>query len=133
MSETTPIENLMTTPVVTVSPDATASHAAATLLEEGIGSLLVTDDDELVGVVTATDFLSDVAGGETNPDAPVTDYATTDVETVTVDTPVVSAAGRMATADVQHLPVVGDDDVVGLVSATDLTAYLAHDSADAVE
>ncbi|MEZ3145759.1 CBS domain-containing protein [Halobaculum sp. MBLA0143] len=132
MSETTPIESLMTTPVVTVSPDATASHAAATLLEEEIGSLLVTDDDELVGVVTATDFLSDVVAGETDPDAPVTDYATTDVETVGVDTPIASAAGRMAAADVQHLPVV-DGGVVGLVSATDLTAYLAHDSVDAVE
>lgn len=130
---TTPIEELMTAPVVTVAADATASHAAATLLEEGIGSLLVTDADGVAGVVTATDFLSDVARGETDPEAPVTEYASTSVETVSVGTSVVAAAGRMAAADLQHLPVTDDGEVVGLVSATDLVASLAHDSANAVE
>lgn len=132
-SATTPVGDVMSAPVVTVAPDTSIHEAAQTMLDEEIGSLLVTDGDDTVGVVTATDFLSDVAAGETDPTATVAGYMSDDVVTASTDTSVAAAAGRMATADVQHLPITDETDVVGLVSATDLTAYLSYNEASGTE
>jgi CBS domain-containing protein len=71
VSATTPVEDVMSAPVVTVDSDTSVDEAAQTMLDEEIGSLLVADGDDTVGVVTATDFLSDVAAGETDPSATV--------------------------------------------------------------
>jgi len=54
-----PVAELMTRSVRTVRQGLPAHQAAEILLEEKIGSLLVVGDDEqLVGIVTETDFLS---------------------------------------------------------------------------
>jgi CBS domain-containing protein len=132
-SATTPIEDVMSAPVVTVDSDTPVDEAAQTMLDEEIGSLLVADGDDTVGVVTATDFLSDVAAGETDPSATVATHMSEDVVTASTETSVAAAAGRMATADVQHLPITDESGVVGLVSATDLTAYLSYNEASGTE
>jgi|APHM01.1.fsa_nt_gi Predicted signal-transduction protein containing cAMP-binding and CBS domains len=133
VSATTEVEDVMTAPVVTTTPGTPVDEAAQTMLDEGVGSLLVAEDGDAVGVVTATDFLSDVAAGETDPTAAITAYMSEDVVTASAETTVAAAAGKMATADVQHLPVTDETGVVGLLSATDLTAYLSYGEASATE
>lgn len=133
VSATTRVEEVMTAPVATTTPDTPVDEAAQTMSDEGIGSLLVAEDGDAIGVVTATDFLSDVAAGETDPTATVTAYMSEDVVTASAETTVAVAAGKMATADVQHLPVTDETGVVGLVSATDLTVYLSYGEASATE
>ena len=50
--------DLMTTPVVTTSPDATLGEVAETMLQHGISCLPVVDSrGSLVGVITQTDFV----------------------------------------------------------------------------
>lgn len=135
MTDSTPIEETMTATVVTTTPETTVGDAAATLLEEDIGSLLVVDEhDELIGVVTATDFLSDVAAGEVDSSVAVTEYATTDVVTIDRDSSVGTAAARMITTNVQHLPITDEaDEIVGIVSAADLTGSLSYTGTDGTE
>lgn len=54
-----PIRELMTHPVLTVRPDTPAHRAAAILRERKLGSLpVVGDDEQLVCIVTETDFLA---------------------------------------------------------------------------
>ncbi len=56
---TRPIRELMTHPVITVRPQTPAHEAAAILREKKFGSLpVVGDDEQLVGIVTETDFLA---------------------------------------------------------------------------
>jgi CBS domain-containing protein len=113
----------MTPDVVTVSPDATVTDAVEILLEEGVGSLVVIDDDQLAGVVTSTDLLeavdSDTANGET-----VREYMTDQVITAGPTDSIQVAAANMITNDIQHLPVAdADGGVVGMLSTTDVTAF----------
>ena len=54
-----PIRELMTHPVITVRADTPAHHAAALLRAKKFGSLpVVGEDEQLVGIVTETDFLA---------------------------------------------------------------------------
>ncbi|MDG5777505.1 CBS domain-containing protein [Haloarculaceae archaeon H-GB2-1] len=46
--------DIMTTPVVTISPSATIERAATKLRDNDVKQLLVTEDGELAGVVTVT-------------------------------------------------------------------------------
>ncbi len=52
-----PVSEVMTTDVVTVTPETTLRRAAAKMIEEKIGCLPVVKDHRLVGIITEADFL----------------------------------------------------------------------------
>jgi len=126
--EAVPVEQLMTTDLVTVTPDEGVETAASTILEKEAGSLVALDDDgQLSGILTCTDLTELVSDGAVPADATVGDYMTEDVTTTEPDESIQDAAVKMITRQIQHLPVVdGDDEVVGMLSTTDLTAHLTY-------
>lgn len=87
--------------------------------EEDISALLVTTAPP--SIVTTTDMLAVVANGQGGREVTVADVMTESVETVPPDLEVQRAAEMMTTYGIKHLPVV-DDDYVGIVSSTDITA-----------
>jgi len=56
------ITRVMSSPAITIEPDATPEEAARTMAERKIGCLPVVDDEELVGIITETDVLRYFAG-----------------------------------------------------------------------
>mgnify|MGYP000022826450 CR=1 FL=1 len=127
-TESTPVSDLMSTGLLTTSLDTAIEHAAETLLTEGVGSLVVLDESgRLAGVLTSTDLVEIVSSGRIPGSATVADYMTDDVTTVASTDTVHDAAVTMIRGDIQHLPVTeGDGEVVGMLSATDLTAQLTY-------
>ena len=121
------VERVMTTGLVSVTPDTPVEEAGHLLLEHDIGSLLVANQDGgLAGIMTSTDFVDVVTRDRSTDDHTVEQYMTTGVVTVKPSDSISDAAARMLDDDVQHLPVEADDgNVAGLVSTTDLTAHLA--------
>jgi len=121
------VGSLMTSPVMTVPADTPAKAAAALMLEEGISSVVVVDDDnQLVGVLTSTDFVAIAAAEASAAAFSVADHMTTDVVTTTVQASIENVADLLIEHGIHHLPVVDDTEgVVGMVTTTDLTAYLA--------
>jgi CBS domain-containing protein len=55
----------------------------------------------------------------------VADVMTADVETVSPDLYMEEVAAMLTTYGIKHLPVV-DDDLVGMISSTDITAHLSR-------
>jgi len=51
------VKEIMTYPVVTISPDTSVAAAAEMIITKGIGCLPVVDGTRLVGMVTKTDLL----------------------------------------------------------------------------
>ena len=92
--------------------------------EFDVGSVLVFDEGELVGIVTEHDLLRAAAEGVNPADVIVRDYMTTDPVPVLVDDEVADAAAVMLSLHSRHLPVIEGDRVVGLVSARDLLAIV---------
>ncbi|WP_128477232.1 CBS domain-containing protein [Halorussus pelagicus] len=122
------VGRLMSSPVETVSPDTKAHVAAETMLDEGIGSVIVTDDDgQLLGILTATDFVHIAAEQRWATDATVETYMTTDVTTTDANAEVQDIADLMITEKFHHVPVVDEQEgVVGIITTTDITAYISN-------
>lgn len=123
--EGVPTAQLMTADIITVTPDTAVEEAAATLLEENIGSLVVVDtDDQLAGVVTSNDFLEVIERGDGDDGATVEQYMTERVVTISPRDSIQTAAARMITNGISHLPVEDPDDgITGMITTTDITAY----------
>lgn len=120
------VSRLMSEDLVTVTPDTPIGTAGTTLLAESVGSLLAVDDaGEMVGILTGTDFI-DLVSTDGSVDATVAECMTDSVVTVDADDSIRDAAAKMIADDIQHLPVTDADGVVGMLSATDLTAHLSY-------
>lgn len=121
------VGRLMSAPVYTVGEDASLRGVGREMLDRGIGSVVVVaDDDRLVGILTATDFVRVVAEGTSGPEASVGAVMSTDVVTVDANDSVQGVADLMLDHGFHHVPVVDDDGtVVGIVTTTDLTAYVS--------
>jgi len=121
------VGSLMTSPVTTVPADTPAKEAATQMLEEGISSVVVVDeDDQLAGILTSTDFVAIAAADESAGAFSVADHMTTDVVTTTAGASIEDVADLLIEHGIHHVPVVDDTaGVVGMMTTTDLTAYLA--------
>ena len=124
--EAVPVEQLMTTDLVTVTPDEGVETAAGTILQKEAGSLVALEDGRLAGILTCTDLTELISDGAVPADATVDDYMTEDVTTVAPEESIQDAAVKMITRQIQHLPVVDEEEVVGMLSTTDLTAHLTY-------
>lgn len=121
------VGRLMSSGVVTVRTETSVQEAAETLREKQIGSLVVVDgENRLQGILTSTDFVEIVAENTPKDDSAVGDFMTTEVVTVTAQDTIQDAADKIIRNDIHHLPVVDrEGHVVGMLSTTDLTAYIS--------
>jgi CBS domain-containing protein len=116
------VEDVMSTPLETISPDASVMEAAQRMEEHDISALVVPTTPR--SIISSTDVLGAVADGRDTSELAVSDVMTTDVETATPDLYMEEVAAMMTTYGIKHLPVV-DDDYVGMVSSTDVAAHLS--------
>jgi len=121
-TDATKVSDVMTRSLVTVAPDASVTEAAARMHEEGVSALLVPTTE--VGIVTSTDVIATVAAERDPAETTVSAVMTEAVETVPPGVRVTEAAAMMENLGISHLPVV-DDDFVGMVSSTDITAQVS--------
>jgi CBS domain-containing protein len=120
------VAEIMTNATVTDSTTVSLVSAAALMWRQQTGSLVIVEDDEIVGIVTERDVLRTVAAGKDLDTVAVGDVMSTDVVTTTPDTPVRDAARLMARDWIRHLPVVESDGrLVGIVSQRDITGVFA--------
>ncbi len=121
------VARLMSSGVVSVNPDTYVEDAAETLLDKQIGSLVVVDgNNQLEGILTSTDFVRIVRDSKPKAKTTVERYMTDQVVTVEAQDSIREAADKMITYNIHHLPVVDDEEgVIGMLSTTDLTAYLS--------
>jgi CBS domain-containing protein len=118
----TEVRDVMTRSLVTVAPDANVTEAATRMHEEEVSALLVPTTE--VGIVTSTDVIATVAAGHDPAETPVSAVMTEAVETVPPGVRLTEAAAMMENLGISHLPVV-DDDFVGMISSTDITAQVS--------
>jgi CBS domain-containing protein len=119
----TRVEEVMSTPLKTISASATVSEAAVVMRDNGISALVVPTGPP--SIITSTDVLNTVADGRDPTETRVEEVMTRDVESVPTDLLLEEVAAMMVSLGIKHLPVVDDDDYVGMISSTDVTAQLA--------
>ncbi|TCB95800.1 CBS domain-containing protein [Micromonospora zingiberis] len=133
----TTVGEFMTTRLVTMDGNDTLVAAAREMRDSAIGDVVVTDGDNVVGIITDRDITVRGVAENLDPDTTRLNQLTTkDVITVSQYDDAVSAADLMRTYAVRRLPVVEDGRLIGLVSMGDLAverepqSVLADISAD---
>lgn len=129
MHETIPVEEIMVTDVVTVSPSATAAEAARTMRERGVSSVVVAADGDPIGIVTEGDFIDTLCHRPDAGNVELSDLVSSPLVTIASGTSIVEAVERLRSEDLEHLPVVDDGALVGIVTTTELSHFvpqLAH-------
>lgn len=122
-SDSTQVRDVMSTPLETVSKDATLTEAATAMRDSEISALVVRTDPP--SIVTSTDLVTAAAEGHDPTAVDVDAVMTESVETVPPNLYLEEIAAMMTSLGITHLPVVDGDDYVGMVSATDVTAQLS--------
>lgn len=118
------VADVMSRATVTDSPADSLRSAASLMWGHQTGSLLVMSGDDLRGIVTERDVMKAVARGLDPETTPVSAVMTTALITVTPDTDLPTAARLMADRWIRHLPVVVENQVLGVVSQRDLVGVL---------
>lgn len=114
----------MRTELVTVAPTSTVAEAATVMGERGVGSALVVEGDEPVGIFTERDALRALASDFDAPHQPVAQWMSRGLTTLPADADARAARDLMLERGFRHLPVVEGGRVVGIVSLRDLSAAL---------
>jgi CBS domain-containing protein len=113
--------------VVTVDRDATVDDVVEKLGSENVGSVVVTEDDEPVGIVTDRDVALSVSASDDPASASVEDVMTEEPVTLQEDEPNVMIARAIEEHNVRRIPVVDDDGkVTGIVTLDDLVATVGE-------
>jgi len=112
---------LKPTGVVAIAPDATVLEALKLLAEKNVGAVLVMDGPRLVGLFSERDYARKVAlKGKSPANTPVSEVMTQEVVFVTPAHTNEECMALMTDKRIRHLPVVADDQVVGVLSIGDL-------------
>lgn len=149
MAEKT-VRDVMVTDLVTVGPDMSVTEAAHLMVDKRIGALPVIEGDDLIGIVTEGDlimqdvklefptYLHLLDGYILYPPstakfeselkkavaATVRDVMTPDPLTIQVGAPLEDAATMLVERDVSRLPVLDGEQLVGIVSKSDIVRSL---------
>jgi len=121
------IGDYMVSPVLSIAPDASTQEAAKLMESKHIGSLLVKDGENFVGIITETDLTRKiVAQGLQDKNPKVSDVMTAPLQTIDCHEPIVDANQLMANKRIRHIAVTENDQVVGVLSVRDLIHYYAN-------
>jgi CBS domain-containing protein len=124
-----PIGTMVSTPVATVRPTATLREAARLLAADRVGLLVVIDHRGVRGVLSERDLVTAIADGEDVEVERVADFLVDDLVTVDEKVSVEDSARTMSEAELRHLTVARDGEVIGVVSIRDVVAALLEDAA----
>lgn len=111
--------------VVTASPEATVAAAVQLMNERNVGAVCVVEDGKLCGIFTERDVLRRVIDGCLDPDTtPLFDVMTRQLTVIGPNATVTDALAAVNSRNCRHLPVLEGDELVGVLSIRDLTAWI---------
>lgn len=114
------VGDLASRDVVAVEPTDSVRAGAQAMTDAGVGSAIVLDGGQLVGIITERDVLGAVARLIDLDTTDIAKLMTREVVTVEPDWEVYEAAAEMAARRIRHLVVSEHDAVVGVLSVRDL-------------
>jgi CBS domain-containing protein len=96
-------------------------QTAQAMTEENVSSIMLARDGELAGILTDRDLRRRCVAAGVDFDRPVAEIMTSNLLTMRSDDLVLNALMTMTRSHINHIPVVDDGHVVGMLTASDLT------------
>lgn len=129
-SKANTVESVMSEHVLTLKADSTALQAAKLMSEKNAGSVVITDNDKIVGMITERDLIRLVCAADLQASkAPIASIMSSPLITVNKISTVENAAQIMLRNKLRHLGVTDDTDndrIIGVISSVDLIKLFIH-------
>ncbi len=123
------VADVMTGNPVTLEGDQPVVEAARRMRQADSGNVIVLDNGRVAGIVTDRDITVRVVADQMDLNTPIREVCTDDVETVAPDTSIEQAVQIMRSRAIRRLPVIQNDQAVGVVSIGDLAIERDENSA----
>lgn len=118
------VEDVMVEDVITIEPDATVKKAVSLMNENEIGCLIVVKQGKAIGIVTERDMLSRVLALGRDPERTrVSEVMSAPLVVADPKMELEAAARLMFKMKVKKLPVVSENELVGLITLTDVARF----------
>ena len=124
-AKTMTIEDVMTKSVISVNSSLTINEASKMMEDAKVGAIIVVENNVPIGIVTDRDFAVKVVAHAYNITTPIKQIMSSPLLSVNSDESVRFAAELMHEHGVRKLPVIKDEQVIGMITATDIVNLLA--------
>lgn len=115
------VKEIMTKKVVTINPNDTVFDACIKYQDKKVGCLVVTDNETCVGIVTERDLIERTMCPHKDPEkTKISEIMSSDIKTVYSVETLEKALELMKKYKIKKLPVLSGDDIVGIITITDI-------------
>ncbi len=122
MTNSPAVSAAMTEPAITAEPEESLKIAAQRMRANGIGSVVVVEANQPIGILTERDLLRAAAAASDPVTATVRQWMAVDLECVQADATIDDAWHQLADRGYRHIPVTVGDELKGIISMRDLMA-----------
>ena len=124
-ADTITVRNVMTKSVIAVDSSLTVNEAAKLMEDARVGAVIVMENNSAIGIVTDRDFAVKIVAHAYHITTPVKQIMSSPLLAIGPDESVWMVADLMYSRGIRKLPVIEDDQVIGIITATDLVNQLA--------
>jgi len=115
------VEDIMSKKLVTADIDETVREACDKYRDHKIGCLVVTDKDQIAGLITERDIIERTICMDRNPSTTkIKEIMSTDIKTVDSFDRIEGALEIMKKNKIKKIPVVSNGHLVGIITITDI-------------
>jgi len=124
-AKTMTIADVMTRSVISVDASMTVNGAAKMMEDAKVGAVIVMENNTPIGIVTDRDFAVKVVAHAYNITTPVKQIMSSPLFSINSVESVLTAADLMHDRGIRKLPVIDGENIVGIITATDIVNLLA--------
>ena len=121
------IEKLAPPDPLIVKPDSTIKKAVELMIKHGHGSVIVADNDKMVGIFTERDLLKRVVKARLDVNVVnISEVMTSEPQSLSESDSIAYALNRMAVHSIRHIPIITENKVSGFISVRGMLKYIAE-------
>jgi CBS domain-containing protein len=121
------VNQIMVKDVITIESDQSVIDACKTYKHKGVGCLVVMKESMVVGILTERDIIERVIIDQLNPrDTKVEEIMSRNIKTIHASASIEKAAEIMRQNKIKKLPVILNNEIVGIVTVTDIANILPN-------
>ena len=123
----TSVKEVMTKKVVVFNEEDSIQDIAKKMKDKGIGSVLITRNDQAVGIITERDLVDKaIASNLSAKETKAKQIMTTPLISIKSDADINYASKIMGDKNIKKMPVVDDNKLVGIITQTDLAKFFTE-------